>query len=312
MSNVSDTKKDSSLLPMITAYYPLFLITVGTILNLLTLAVLCRSQFRNTKKQPCMHYMRAIAVFDILMLYGWNLDHYLSYAYGFTLVRYSIPSCKIVAFVNYVAPQSSAWLRVFVCFDRYLTLSRLRRTWFNQSKGVLTIITCIVVVIGALNSHFILIACFFKSDGTVSAQAPHYVIYPMWDYVHLVVYSGVPLVLMVVFNSGVVHHLLRVRRQSTLKKSCIQHRAISITLVVTTSLFLILSTPSGITFAFFYRKAGRTLLRLVDDTHFTYHILSFPLYLTTFTEFRRECLFMLFGWKKTQKVTALNLAMVNR
>ena len=30
----------------------------------------------------------------------------------------------------------------------------------------------------------------------------------MWDYVHLVVYSGVPFVLMVLFNSGVVYHLL--------------------------------------------------------------------------------------------------------
>ena len=311
MLNVSETKKNVSLLPKVTAYYPLFLITVGTILNLLTLAVLCRSPFRNNKKQPAMHYMRAIAVFDILMLYGWNLDHYLSYAYGFTLLRYSVPSCKIIIFVNYLSSQSSAWLRVFVCFDRYLTLSRLTRTWFNQSKGVLTIITSTVVVIGAVNSHFILIACFVEPDGIVNPQAPHYMIFPMWDYIHLVIYLGVPFVLIVVFNSGLVYHLLRFRRQSTLRESRIRHRAISITLLVTTSLFLILSTPSSITFPFFYTKVGITLLRLVDNIHFTYHILSFPLYLITFTEFRRECLFMIFGWKKTQKVTAFNLAMMN-
>ena len=283
-------------------YYPLFLIIVGTILNLLTLAVLCRPPFRNAKKQPAMHYMRAIAVFDILMLYGWNLDHYLSYVYSFTLLRYSIPSCKLIAFVSYATPQASAWLLVFVSVDRYIMLSRLRRTWFNTSKGILTIIACIIAVFVALNLHILLFACFYKPDGSINPQAPQYRIYPMWDYVHLCVYTGVPFVLMVVFNSGVVHQLLRIRRESTLQNSRIQHRAISITLVVTTSLFLILTTPSGVAFAFFYNTASRTLLQLLDGFFYSYHTLSFPLYLITFTEFRREFLSMIFCWRRLQTV----------
>ena len=283
-------------------YYPLFLIVIGTILNLLTLVVLCRAPFRNAKKQPAMHYMRAIAVVDILMLYGWNFDHYLSYVYGFTLLRYSLPSCKLIAFVSYATPQASAWLLVFVCFDRYIMLSRLHRAWFNTSKGILTIIACIISVFIALNLHILVFGCFYKPDGSISPQAPGYRIYPMWDYVHLCVYTGVPFVLMVVFNSGVVHQLLRIRRESTLQNSRIQHRAISITLVVTTSLFLILTTPSGIAFAIFYNTASKTLLQLMDGIYFTYHTLSFPLYLITFTEFRREFLAMIFYRRRLQVV----------
>ena len=162
-----------------------------------------------------------------------------------------------MAFVNYVSPQSSAWLRVFVCFDRYLSLSRLTRTWFNQSKGILIIIACIVGVIAALNFHLLIFACFYNVDGTVNPQARQYNVYPMWDYVHLFVYTGVPFVLMVVFNSGVVYHLLRIRRESTLQNSRIQHRAISITLVVTTSLFLILTTPSGVAFLLLSQHCSR-------------------------------------------------------
>ena len=47
-------------------YYPLFLIIIGTALNLLTLITLYQSRFRDSKKQSIIHYIRAIAVFDIL------------------------------------------------------------------------------------------------------------------------------------------------------------------------------------------------------------------------------------------------------
>ena len=293
---------------MIVSYYPLFLMIVGTALNLLTFAVFCRSPFRNVRRQPAIHYMRAIAVVDIFMLYGWNLDHYLSYAYGFTLLRYSVLSCKIVLFINYVSAYISSWLRVFVCFDRCLLLSRLTRTRFNQSKGILIIIGCIVAVFVALNLHLLLFACFHNRNGTVNTQARQYAIHPMWDYVRIGIYSGVPFVLMVAFNSGVVYHLLRIRRESSLRHSRIQHRAISITLVVTTSLFLILTTPSGIIFAFFYAAAGNTLRRLSDGIYFTYHILAFPLYLITFTEFRREFLSMIFYWRRAQRMALMKNA----
>ena len=184
-------------------------------------------------------------------------------------------------------------------------LSRLTRTRFNQSKGILIIITCIVAVFVALNFHLLLFACFHNKNGTINPQARQYNVYPMWDYVRLGIYSGAPFVLMVVFNSGVVYHLLRIRRESSLRNPRIQHRAISITLVVTTSLFLILTTPSGVVFAFFYAAAGNTLLRLFDGVYFTYHILAFPLYLITFTEFRREFLAMLFYWRRAQRLASM-------
>ena len=301
MSNASSTTQCTSWLSMVAAYYPLFLIIAGTSLNLLTLAVLCRSPFRNTKKQPAMHYMRVIAVFDILTLYGWNLDHYFSYVHSLPLSEYSISSCKAIVFISYATRQVSAWLRVFVCFDRYLTLSRLRRTRFNTSRGILIIIGCIIAVFITLNFPLLLFACFYKPDGIISANAPQYQIFPMWDYIHLCVYTAVPLVLMVVFNSGVVYHLLRIRRGSTVSNSRIHHRAVSVTLVVTTSLFLILTTPSSIAFPFFHRVISNTGLQLLDGIYFTHHTLSLPLYLITFHEFRREFLAMIFYWRRVQR-----------
>ena len=280
------TSKESS--SMFVAYYPLALIVIGTPLNLLTFIVLSRSLFRDTKRFPALHYVRVIAIFDILMLYGWNLNHYSSGAYGFSLLYYSIATCKIISFLSFVVAQSSAWFRVFLCLDRYLLLSRLHRTWFSQSKSILIVIICIIIIFAIFNVHILIFTFFYDETGNINTNAPKYIVYPMWDYVHLGVYDVVPFFLMLSFNSAVIYHLIRYRRTSVTQATGIHHRSISITLASTTTLFLIMTVPSSVVFAGFFSVVSDTVLRLMDSIYFTYHILSFPLYFISYNEFRRE------------------------
>ncbi|CAF3158202.1 unnamed protein product [Rotaria socialis] len=181
------------------SYYPLALIIFGTALNLLNFSILWRPAFRDTHKRPTIHYMRTIAIFDILMLYGWNFDHFLYGAYGFTLSGYSVPFCKIFSFWNYFTCQVSAWLRVFICLDRYLSLSYLHKTWFSQSKNVITIIMCIITIATIISIHILLFACHYNIDGSINCQARLYEIYPIWDYMHLALYNGVSFIMLLVF-----------------------------------------------------------------------------------------------------------------
>ncbi|CAF3338549.1 unnamed protein product [Rotaria sp. Silwood1] len=236
------------------------------------------------------------------MLYGWNLDHYLTSIYQFHILRYSIISCRFISFLSYFSPQSSAWLRVFVSLDRYLSLSRLHRTWFGQSKNVLIIIACIIGVLLLLNFHFFLFVCYYRTNGTISALSWLYDIYPLWDYINLGVYNCVPFVLMVIFNCGVIYHLLRLRSTTSIQNSRIQHRSISITLVITTSLFLFMTVPSTVAFAFF-SSSDVGLLRFFDCLLYSHHILSFPLYMITFDEFRQEFFDMLACKTNNRRVT---------
>ena len=274
---------------LIVAYYALTLIIVGTIFNTLTFIILCRPIFRDGRARSTLHYMRAIAIFDILMLYGWNLDHYLATVYDFHILRHSIISCRLLSFLSYFAPQSSAWLRVFVCLDRYLLLSHVHRTWFGRSKSVLIVIACIMITLLLLNFQFFILVCFYRPDGTINARGWLYNIYPLWDYVNLGVYNCAPFGLMIVFNSGVIYNLIRRRQTRTIQMSQIQNRTMSITLVITTLLFLLMTVPATVAFAFF-SSADITILRLLDGLLYTYHVLSFPLYMITFDDFRRECI----------------------
>lgn len=297
-TNASATVVDEQSL--FATYYPLFLVIIGTFFNLLTFAVLCRPICRDAVRRSTLYYMRAIAIFDILMLYGWNLDHFLHRAYGFMLQTYSIPTCRLCSFLNYFAAQVSAWLRVFICLERCLALTWSHHLWLSQPRNALLIILGIVVTFTLINAHFLLYACHYNTDESINLQARSYEIYPLWDYINLGVYNCIPFVLMVLFNSNVIYHLMRFRHIGIIQTARIPHRSISVTLVVTTCLFLIMTIPATISYGFFYATASRFLLHLFDYILYTYHILSFPTYVMTFREFREELSFMftLQGCKK--------------
>jgi len=280
---------------MFVTYYPFTLIIVGTVLNFFTFIIPCQPIFRKIYRRPIIHYMPTIAILDMLMLYGWNFDHYLYYAHGFTLLLYSVTSCKIVAFVDYFTPQVSAWLRVFICLDRYLSLSHQHKTWFSQPKSVFIIIASIVIIFTLINLHLPIFTCF------LNPMARFYNVYPLWDYVNLGLYNCAPFIFMSVFNDGVIYHLIHFR-QTHIQNFQIQHHSISITLVRTTFLFLIMTIPATGGYAFFPNTQPVDILQILDYGLYTYHILSFPLYMITFTEFR-QTVFLLITLERNHNLT---------
>ena len=51
-----------------------------------------------------------------------------------------------------------------------------------------------------------------------------------------------------------------------------------------------MTAPAIVLFAGFSSKVDIVVRKLLDAILYTYHITSFPLYLVTFHEFRRECI----------------------
>jgi len=290
------------VVPVTLAYYPLFLIVSGIILNSLTFIILCRRRFRGTKKQPTIHYMRTIAVFDVLALFGWNLQHYLVDIHGYSLETKTVSTCKFFSFFGYFTVQTTAWLRVFISLDRYLYLSRLNKTWFSHQRNVLLIIMIIIITLIIFNLHLMIFGCFELPNGDVSTNAPTYQIFPLWDYINLGVYNFGPFILMMIFNIGIIYHLFYLRRTTTVRNSRIQHRSISIALLTTTFLFLLMTLPASIVYGFFCDVLTNYSLHLVDTFLFTYHILSFPSYIITFKEFRQEFIALILSRRHLRRI----------
>jgi hypothetical protein len=301
--NPTATYNQSSTLAIVVAYYSLGLMIVGTTLNILTFVVLCRKKFSNMNERPTVYYMRAAVIVDIFLLYGWNFDHYSIQIFGFNMETYNIASCKVSWFFNYFSCQICAWLRVFICLDRYLSLSRLHRTWFGRPKSVLIIIACVVSFFILLNIHLVIFGCFYNEDGSVNPNSRFYTIYPMWSYVNLVLYNCLPFVIMMTLNIGLIYHLFRLHHTTTVQGSHIQHRAISVAAIVTSVLFLFMTIPDIVAYAFFVDTTSAVLLNSLGSMMYTYHILPFPIYIITYKEFRKEFIKMVLRNKNDQRIT---------
>ncbi|CAF4235860.1 unnamed protein product, partial [Adineta steineri] len=168
--------------------------------------------------------------------------------------------------------------------------------------------SCIMILVALFNFHFFIFACFYRSNGTIDPNAQLYQIYPLWDNINLGVYNCIPFILMVIFNSGVIYHLIKRRQVRVIQQSQIQHRAISITLVITTFLFLIMTIPATIVAAFFTTTPPTDLAKILDSILYTYHLTSFPLYLITFKEFRWEFIKMITCKNNNRRIVPAQVA----
>jgi hypothetical protein len=276
----------------ILTYYPLFLICANTLLNSLILVILCKKKFF---QRPTTHYMRAIAIVDIFMMYGWNFDHFLDYQFGFELDRLTVWTCKIFMYYNHCFNQMSAWLRVWLCVDRFRTLHQVRKCQtMARHRQALIIIVVTIVFIALFNLHLPILSCYSHTNGTkISAQSLHFKVYPMWSYVNLCVYNLLPFLIMFILSMKVIQYLIIIKRTSTIRHSRIQHRSISTFMFLSVVLFVIMTTPSTVIFMFssaqFKSPALRSLLvAFVDCIQYTYHSLAFLLYFITLIEFRTE------------------------
>lgn len=286
-------ERRSSIETLVFTYYPLCLTCVTTVLNIITIIVFYQKVFC---QRPTIRYMRATAFIDMFMLYGWNLDHFFRLKFGFELDRLSVVSCKISTYLNHVLSQSSAWLRVWMCIDRFCALNQVRqRRAIYQHRRITFLLAFTFISLALINLHLPIFSCYTYVDRNeikVAGGSLYYHLYPTWNYVNLALYNIIPFILMLIFNTLIIRHLILIKRTSTLKQSRIRHSSISIPILLSAFLFCIMTTPPAIIFAFFYKQTrlefNKYLLDILDAIKYTYHSLSFLLYFFTLVDFRVE------------------------
>ncbi|CAF0829848.1 unnamed protein product [Adineta ricciae] len=288
------TTRRLSVVASLFTYYPLALTCVTTVLNILIIIILSQKVFR---QRPTMRYMLVIAFVDMFLLYGWNLDHFFRLKYDFEVDRLSVLSCKLSTYINHVLSQSSAWLRVWMCVDRFCALNQIRqRRAVHQHRRVFLLIALTFIIIMVINLHLPIFACYaykYHNQTRIAGGSLHFPLYPTWNYINLALYNIIPFVLMLVFNVLIIRHLILIQRTSTIRHSRIRHTTISIPILLSAFLFCLMTTPPALIWAFFYKaiRAGifqEYLMSLIDSVKYTYHSLGFFLYFITLVEFRKE------------------------
>ena len=89
------------------AIYCLWLNIFGTVGNLVAFYI-CRQLRKNTT----FVFLSFICLTDLVSLYFWNINNFISVYFGIDLQGYNIYSCRIGYFVQFTSLHTSAWLLV--------------------------------------------------------------------------------------------------------------------------------------------------------------------------------------------------------
>ncbi len=92
------------------AVYAILLCIIGTIGNIFTINVILRTSLKNTTTFVFFAYL---SLSDMISLYFWNLDHFLTPLFQIDRQNQSIFWCKFDSFLQFTVLQSSAFLLVF-------------------------------------------------------------------------------------------------------------------------------------------------------------------------------------------------------
>ena len=123
--------------------FSVILAILGTAFNLLTFSVCMRKRLRET---PTFIFLAFMVINDTYSLYFYNLNSFATSFFKTLLQEISLEFCKFVNLSQFISNQSSAFLLVTMCIERYLSIkiTNWRKVYFNSKKA--TILSAAIVV----------------------------------------------------------------------------------------------------------------------------------------------------------------------
>ena len=202
---------------------PLLLIIVGTLGNVITIAVLRRRCF---KHPPANIYLGVLAVGDTLVLWTGLFRYWVLMVWDFDVRLLAATVCKFHVFIVYWSFQFVSWITVAVAVDRLMTVCFIVPAKFCCTRNrALSIIIAIAIVLLVLDAHvFFTVDIINVSRVNSEANAVYECVHhkkhsafftSVWPWMDAVAASFVPCMIVMACNLYIVAMLLHRKRQST-------------------------------------------------------------------------------------------------
>ena len=304
------------------AYFPFVNIGLGFFGNILTFIILRTN--KELKKQSSMVMFSFIGLCDLVALFTWNLDTFFRFIYNISYEVNSLVTCRLMVFLQYFGLEASGLLFCFISVDRYFSIiakpgSKLP---FGTVKSSFYWSLGITISMFIFNSH-ILFLNGFENDQTMnqtnfSDNINCYKYYPdfefeaFWDKVKMVVYSLIPSIVMIVFNTLIIVTTLKLgknlnRNDEKAIEVYNKKRRLTICLITVTTLFPLMTLPNVIYYGFFNDYSEPWIRKYVGGftnnlTFFHHACLFFSLFFTNI--YFRKAVYSIF--KKKVIVSSVN------
>lgn len=298
-------------------YISLLNIIFGVIGN-----VICFSVFVFTPELRNMSfvvYLTYCSLANILSLFEWNLNHYLSPMFGIRLEDFTLASCRITIFLQYFSLQISSYFLTWMSIDRFVSViampgSLASRLPFSTAKTAHFWSLLTIVIIFGLNSHILILNGYYNapkwrnmtlSNGTVltylyqkpgfncGRYSPTFNLWPLWDIVHVYAYTIAPFTVMMLFNVLLVVKTLlpnkNLKTNMSASSKINQDKARLTRSILTINIsFLVLTVPADIAFGYIPdpSKSFVWLYNLLDCFAFMHQSVLFINCYTTNKKFR--------------------------
>jgi hypothetical protein len=240
----------------------------------------------------------------------------------------SIPTCKIFAFNQYFTLEALSWLLVYSMIDQNLQLYFPKIKYNLNSKYVNMICWIIIIFFALFNSHILMFAGLIEIGNATINETKEvvncfhgvtygfYAFWPLWDQIHMFVYSFIPFVLMIacnlltikkIFKHKITDHLSKKQLEKEKKK-----RTLTINLLTSSFLFIACSMPAVLSFGYFFESLSSSfstsyILPGSDLLNFTFIGLNFLLYFILNKVFRHEFYFCLYQIKIVSRFNYLKI-----
>ncbi|KAI8774919.1 growth hormone secretagogue receptor type 1 [Biomphalaria glabrata] len=308
-SSILDDDNDSTVHPIhkmallvMKLVFPLFVI-VGTVCNGLILLLLRRGALTNNNLNI---YLSVLAVVDMIFIYTSAFKTWLRIVWGIELLHIGTWSCKLGLFLNHLSLTLSAWIVVVVTWQRWYTCTRPfdRCCQVDNARcGYSGLASLVLVLVGA-NSYVLFTVELYqgpRGQKCIPGVQHDNVIGELFPYFLLLLYSGLPAVLLLLLNT-LLARVLYISRRS-LHSSVDTHsrhiraryNQVTVLLMCLSVSWFVLTTPHTL-FKFIERipstheeEATNIFLNVLFFTFlYTNHSINFFLYCVLTRRFRRD------------------------
>ncbi|KAL8606914.1 hypothetical protein ACOMHN_048710 [Nucella lapillus] len=316
-------------------------VAVGTVTNLLTVAVMTRKAlFLST---TCV-YFTFLAAADLCVLYFGCLRRLLTLVNDLTDVYLrSTGLCRVMNFLAYCSYDMSSWILTVMTIDRFIAIRYpLKSATICTRRNACLTLSGIAILCAAKNFHFFLSFEHTDKDGCLGGDDFIDFLDKVWPWIDAAFYSFLPFSLLLLFNILIIRcHRKALKQQRSLHATTSLSAAsprcrlsrfnlrLTAMLLVVSFTFMVMTAPKVIllcirreAFKFstpegrinFVEIARYSLVSAVFNfLMWTNHSINFFLYCLSGTRFRQEFLRMLSHWtlrlrcKRRSRVSASNI-----
>ena len=229
----NSSKNDTTPIPNEYTFIELYvfpvIVIIGTVCNFLTFLVMRRKKMQH---QSTYFYMAVLAVADELVLLVGCLNTSLYAYFNTNFLFLSEISCKLACLALYATFHFSVWVVVIMTIERFVAVAfplQASRICTVKRAKIATMLLALLIL--CINAHFLFTHSLQRNSETESDQcyattdAYRNFMISIWTWIDGVLYSFIPLSLLIIFNILIVHNL--VKAKNTIKKYNDNHKSSS-------------------------------------------------------------------------------------